>query len=155
MGVFLAQHELRGQRRGRLIAEIEAGWHDDPGPGGWAGGFANQAHWDPGRSRDWRCWAQSGPTWSAHCGAEVAACDSLGLCARHRWALLEGPPVAEATGPGARPLVESQQGGADSQDCVGASQLGMADSQLGMADSQDSVGNGRLRVGELAEAVQA
>ena len=69
--------------------EIEAGPGDDPGPGGWSGGFANQAHWDPSRPRDWRCWAQSGPTWSAHCGAEVEANDPLGLCQRHRRSLLE------------------------------------------------------------------
>src|SRR5579875_1952723 len=76
--------------RARLVDQIQAGVGEDPGPGGWSGGFANQAHWDPGRARDWRCWAQSGPTWSAHCGAEVAAHDSLGLCQRHRHALLEG-----------------------------------------------------------------
>ena len=74
----------------RLVAQIEAGPGDDPGLGGWSGGFANQAHWDPARSRDWRCWAQTGPTWSAHCGAEVAADDLLGLCHNHRRSLLEG-----------------------------------------------------------------
>ena len=78
---------------GRGLAEqIQAGPGEDPGPGGWSGGFANQAHWDPTRARDWRCWAQSGPTWSAHCGAEVKADDNLGLCPRHRRALLEGDP---------------------------------------------------------------
>ena len=80
----------------RLVAQIEAGPGDDPGPGGWSGGFANQAHWDPARSRDWRCWAQTGPTWSAHCGAEVAADDPLGLCHNHRRSLLEGGPGPEA-----------------------------------------------------------
>ncbi|HTW08761.1 MAG TPA: hypothetical protein VME46_14695 [Acidimicrobiales bacterium] len=79
----------------RLVDQIEAGPTDDPGPGGWSGGFANQAHWDPSRSRDWRCWAQSGPTWSAHCGAEVAADDTLGLCQRHRRSLLEGDSIDE------------------------------------------------------------
>jgi hypothetical protein len=74
----------------RLVDQIEAALGDDPGPGGWSGGFANQAHWDPSRPREWRCWAQSGPTWSAHCGAEVAASDLLGLCQRHRSSLLEG-----------------------------------------------------------------
>jgi hypothetical protein len=74
----------------RLVDQIEAALGDDPGPGGWSGGFANQAHWDPSRPREWRCWAQSGPTWSAHCGAEVAADDTLGLCQRHRRSLLEG-----------------------------------------------------------------
>jgi hypothetical protein len=73
-----------------LVEQIQASAGDDPGPGGWSGGFANQAHWDPTRPREWRCWAQSGPTWSAHCGAEVSASDSLGLCQRHRRALLEG-----------------------------------------------------------------
>ena len=73
-----------------LVAQIEAGTPDDPGLGGWSGGFANQAHWDPDRSREWRCWAQTGPTWSAHCGAEVPANDTLGLCRRHRHALVEG-----------------------------------------------------------------
>lgn len=79
-----------GASKLRLVQQIEAGMGEDPGPGGWSGGFANQAHWDPTRLREWRCWAQSGPTWSAHCGAEVAANDSLGLCQRHRRALLEG-----------------------------------------------------------------
>jgi hypothetical protein len=79
----------------RLMDEITAGVVDDPGPGGWSGGFANQAHWDPSRARDWRCWAQSGPTWSAHCGAEVEARDPLGLCQRHRRALLDGEAPAE------------------------------------------------------------
>jgi hypothetical protein len=74
--------------RRHLIDEIDAAFGDDPGPGGWSGGFANQAHWDPARPRAWRCWAQSGPTWSAHCGAEVAANDTLGLCQRHRQSLL-------------------------------------------------------------------
>ena len=73
----------------RLVDQIGAGLTDDPGPGGWSGGFANQAHWDPDRPREWRCWAQSGPTWSAHCGAEVAASDPLGLCQRHRASLIE------------------------------------------------------------------
>ncbi|HTV12115.1 MAG TPA: hypothetical protein VME20_09655 [Acidimicrobiales bacterium] len=73
----------------RVVEQIEADAGADPGQGGWSGGFANQAHWDPSRSRDWRCWAQSGPTWSAHCGAEVAAEDNLGLCQRHRRSLLE------------------------------------------------------------------
>jgi hypothetical protein len=82
----------------RLIDQIGAGLSDDPGPGGWSGGLASQAHWDPVRPRAWRCWAQSGPTWSAHCGAEVVASDPLGLCHRHRLALLEkdaedGAPV--------------------------------------------------------------
>ncbi|HET9061282.1 MAG TPA: hypothetical protein VFN61_15285 [Acidimicrobiales bacterium] len=83
----------RGAQR-RLVDEIAAGVGDDPGPGGWSGGFANQAHWDPSRSRDWRCWAQSGPTWSAHCGTEVEAGDTLGLCQRHRRSLLEGDAAA-------------------------------------------------------------
>jgi hypothetical protein len=82
----------------RLVAQIEAGLRDDPGPGGWSGGFANQAHWDPARSRQWRCWAQTGPTWSAHCGAEVAADDTLGLCHRHRRSLLEDNGAACAVG---------------------------------------------------------
>jgi hypothetical protein len=73
-----------------IIDQIEASVHDDPGPGGWSSGFANQAHWDPERARAWRCWAQSGPTWSAHCGAEVPADDSLGLCERHRRQLFTG-----------------------------------------------------------------
>ena len=81
----------------RLVDQIEAGPGQDPGPGGWSGGFANQAHWDPARPRDWRCWAQSGPTWSAHCGAEVAADDSLGLCQRHRRSLLEGDADLECS----------------------------------------------------------
>ena len=78
----------------RLVEQISASPGDDPGPGGWSGGFANQAHWDPARSRDWRCWAQSGPTWSAHCGAEVAADDTLGLCQRHRRSLLDDEGVS-------------------------------------------------------------
>jgi hypothetical protein len=88
-----ARRPRRPRRRAdgpRLVAQIEAGPGDDPGPGGWSGGFANQAHWDPGRTRDWRCWAQTGPTWSAHCGTEVAADDLLGLCHNHRRSLLEG-----------------------------------------------------------------
>ncbi|MGH9104309.1 MAG: hypothetical protein ACRDZX_00450 [Acidimicrobiales bacterium] len=87
----------------RLVDQIDAGPGDDPGPGGWSGGFANQAHWDPARPREWRCWAQSGPTWSAHCGAEVAADDPLGLCQRHRRQLLEdgdgGPDLLFPSGP--------------------------------------------------------
>ena len=85
----------------RLVSQIEAGLGEDPGPGGWSGGFANQAHWDPARSRDWRCWAQTGPTWSAHCGAEVAADDPLGLCHQHRRSLLEGDAAGggDAAGP--------------------------------------------------------
>jgi hypothetical protein len=79
----------------RLVDQIEAGPGDVASQGGWSGGFANQAHWDPSRARDWRCWAQSGPTWSAHCGAEVAAEDTLGLCQRHRRSLLEGDAEAE------------------------------------------------------------
>ncbi len=71
------------------VDQIGAGLTDDPGPGGWSGGFANQAHWDPDRPREWRCWAQSGPTWSAHCGAEVPASDPLGLCQRHRTSFIE------------------------------------------------------------------
>lgn len=86
----------------RLVDEIMAGVGDDPGPGGWAGGFANQAHWDPSRTRDWRCWAQSGPTWSAHCGTEVEANDTLGLCQRHRRSLLEGAPHEDGS-----PLAEA------------------------------------------------
>jgi len=74
----------------RLLEQIRATPDEDPGLGGWSAGFANQAHWDPCRARDWRCWAQSGPTWSAHCGAEVSARDPLGLCERHRRAILEG-----------------------------------------------------------------
>ena len=85
-------HRRRPRRRVR--EEIEAATGDDgPGEGGWSGGFANQAHWDPTRARDWRCWAQSGPTWSAHCGAEVDARDTLGLCPRHRRSLLDGADV--------------------------------------------------------------
>ena len=91
----------RGPCGTRLTAQIEAGPGDAPGPGGWSGGFANHAHWDPGRSRDWRCWAQTGPTWSAHCGAEVAADDSLGLCRQHRLSLLEGDGAAGSDGSGA------------------------------------------------------
>jgi hypothetical protein len=86
-----------------LVAQIGAGLGDDPGPGGWSGGFANQAHWDPARSREWRCWAQTGPTWSAHCGAAVAADDTLGLCHRHRRSLLEEDVAGsrfEGAGPG-------------------------------------------------------
>ena len=82
-----------------VVDQIAAGPDDDPGLGGWGGGFANQAHWDPSRPRDWRCWAQSGPTWSAHCGAEVAASDSLGLCQYHRRALFEDGPGEEAPAP--------------------------------------------------------
>jgi hypothetical protein len=78
------------------MEQIEALLSEDPGPGGWSSGFANQAHWDPDRPRAWRCWAQTGPTWSAHCGAEVAAKDALGLCSRHRRALLEGDADATA-----------------------------------------------------------
>jgi hypothetical protein len=90
----------RRRPRERVREEIEAAAGDDgPGEGGWSGGFANQAHWDPTRARDWRCWAQSGPTWSAHCGAEVDARDTLGLCPRHRRSLLEG---AEVDGPAER-----------------------------------------------------
>ena len=89
-----------GGAGGGLVAQIEAGPRDDPGPGGWSGGFANQAHWDPARSRDWRCWAQTGPTWSAHCGAEVAADDTLGLCHRHRRSLLEGIGPGDGDGDG-------------------------------------------------------
>ena len=81
-----------------VVDQIEAIPGTDPGLGGWSGGFANQAHWDPSRSRDWRCWAQSGPTWSAHCGAEVAAKDNLGLCHRHRRALLEQTELDERVG---------------------------------------------------------
>jgi len=94
------QRPARGQVGTRLIAQIEAGPGDDPGPGGWSGGFANQAHWDPARSRDWRCWAQTGPTWSAHCGAEVAVDDPLGLCHQHRRSLLEGDGGAGGDGLG-------------------------------------------------------
>jgi len=84
----------------RLVDQIDAALTDDPGPGGWSGGFANQAHWDPDRTREWRCWAQSGPTWSAHCGAEVAASDPLGLCQRHRASLIEiGDDIASAYAP--------------------------------------------------------
>jgi hypothetical protein len=82
-----------------LVDEIAAGPGDDPGLGGWGGGFANQAHWDPNRPRDWRCWAQSGPTWSAHCGAEVAASDPLGLCQRHRRSLFEDGPIEATAAP--------------------------------------------------------
>jgi len=78
------------------VDQIAAVPGDDAGLGGWSGGFANQAHWDPSRPRDWRCWAQSGPTWSAHCGAEVQATDPLGLCQRHRQDLFEEGPE-EAT----------------------------------------------------------
>jgi hypothetical protein len=91
---FAPVRQLR-RRRGpvapgtRVVDQIDAALTDDPGPGGWSGGFANQAHWDPDRPREWRCWAQSGPTWSAHCGAEVAASDPLGLCQRHRASLIE------------------------------------------------------------------
>ncbi|MGA3217633.1 MAG: hypothetical protein ABSE77_00945 [Acidimicrobiales bacterium] len=92
----------------RLVAQIKAGLGEDPGPGGWSGGFANQAHWDPARSRDWRCWAQTGPTWSAHCGAEVAADDPLGLCHYHRRCLLEGE--APAGGDGAGPCGHEGEG---------------------------------------------
>ena len=85
----------------RVVDQIAAGPGEDPGLGGWGGGFANQAHWDPSRPRDWRCLGQSGPTWSAHCGAEVAASDPLGLCQHHRRSLFddgatEGSPAAEA-----------------------------------------------------------
>lgn len=89
MSVIAVADPHQAWRRG-LLAQIEARLTEDPGPGGWSGGFANQAHWDPGRPRAWRCWAQTGTTWSAHCGAEVTASDPLGLCARHRRALLGG-----------------------------------------------------------------
>jgi hypothetical protein len=98
--------------RRRLVAQLQAGVGEAPGPGGWSGGFANQAHWDPTRPREWRCWAQSGPTWSAHCGAEVAAHDSLGLCLRHRRALLEGDIAAAGeAGPGDDEGLESADAG--------------------------------------------
>ena len=71
-----------------------------PGLGGWSGGTASQGHWDPGRPREWRCWAQTGPTWSAHCGAEVVASDPLGLCYRHRLGLLEKSPEDGVAVPG-------------------------------------------------------
>ncbi len=90
--------DQRAQGR-RIVDQIAAGPGDDPGPGGWSGGFATQAHWDPGRERDWRCWAQSGPTWSAHCGAEVAANDTLGLCEQHRTSLLERQEEARPRAP--------------------------------------------------------
>jgi hypothetical protein len=75
-----------------LVDQIGAGLSDDPGTGGWSSGTASQGHWDPGMPRAWRCWAQTGPTWSAHCGAEVVASDPLGLCYRHRLGLLEKSP---------------------------------------------------------------
>jgi len=93
----LVAHET--PNRGRLVDQIEAAPGEDPGLGGWSGGFANQAHWDPTRPREWRCWAQSGPTWSAHCGAEVAANDTLGLCKRHRKSLFEEAPADGARAP--------------------------------------------------------
>jgi len=88
---------------GRLVDQIDTGAEGGTALGGWSGGFANQAHWDPDRRRDWRCWAQTGPTWSAHCGAEVTADDPLGLCERHRRALLPeeavgGPAQGVAAG---------------------------------------------------------
>jgi hypothetical protein len=95
---------LRAAKQG-LVEQIEAVPGDDPGFGGWSGGFANQAHWDPSRPREWKCWAQSGPTWSAHCGAEVAANDTLGLCQRHRRSLLE--PDAERAAPAAERLLSA------------------------------------------------
>jgi hypothetical protein len=92
--------ERKKPRKGRrIVDQIAADPAGDPGLGGWGGGFANQAHWDPSRPRDWRCWAQSGPTWSAHCGAAVAASDPLGLCQHHRASLFEEGPVEEATAP--------------------------------------------------------
>jgi hypothetical protein len=89
--------------KGHLLRQIKADPGEDPGPGGWSGGFANQAHWDPARSRDWRCWAQSGPTWSAHCGTEVDADDPLGLCQRHRRSLLDGMDADDDVGPSPSP----------------------------------------------------
>ena len=95
-------HRRRTRRRVREEIEASAGDDDGPGEGGWSGGFANQAHWDPTRARDWRCWAQSGPTWSAHCGAEVDARDTLGLCPRHRRSLLEVVEPGGSAEPGAQ-----------------------------------------------------
>ena len=97
--ISLPRDREKPRQIGRVVDQIAAGPGDDPGLGGWGGGFANQAHWDPTRPRDWRCWAQSGPTWSAHCGAEVAASDPLGLCQRHRRALFDDGPVEGTTGP--------------------------------------------------------
>lgn len=64
-----------------LFGDLDAEQTDQQG--GWANGFANMAHWTPDKPRTWRCWAQTGPTWSAHCGVEVDAADRLGLCERH------------------------------------------------------------------------
>lgn len=71
-----------------LFADLDTEHTDQLG--GFAPGFANQAHWTADKPRVWRCWAQSGPTWSAHCGVEVPADDRLGLCEHHREQVL-GP----------------------------------------------------------------
>lgn len=65
-----------------LFADLDAEHTDQLG--GFAPGYAPQAHWSPEIPHTWRCWAQVGPTWSNHCGAEVPADDPLGLCERHR-----------------------------------------------------------------------
>ena len=83
----------------RLVDEIAAAREMTRASEARGGGFANQAHWDPSRPRDWRCWAQSGPTWSAHCGAEVAASDPLGLCQRHRRSLFDDGPIEGTPAP--------------------------------------------------------
>ncbi len=90
----------RGGARGpRLVAQIEAGPGDDPGLGGWSGGFANQAHWDPARTRDWRCWAETGrpgrpiaaPRWPpTTCSG--CAITTGGRCSRATWPVVMAQP---------------------------------------------------------------
>ena len=80
------------------VDQIAAAPRDDPGLGGWGGGFANQAHWDPSQAPGLALLGQTGPTWSAHCGAEVAASDPLGLCYRHRRGCLKKGPSRVTTG---------------------------------------------------------
>jgi hypothetical protein len=71
---------------GCLADQINSVPGADPGLGGWIGNaHANRVYWDSTRRREWRCWAQSGPT---HCGETVEATDPLGLCTRHRRQLL-------------------------------------------------------------------
>jgi hypothetical protein len=75
---------------GTLLHEIEVTSDGKSLTGGWVGGLAIASRWNPDRPTNWHCWAQTGPIWGDHCGAEVKTEDELGLCDRHRHALV-GP----------------------------------------------------------------
>ena len=80
----MSASKLSSTRKPRVVREINRRNHRMY-RGNWSPGYSNLGTWraDPAPAQ-WKCWAQNGPTWSAHCGEPVSGTDTLGLCAKHR-----------------------------------------------------------------------